>query len=54
VQYLDSTIRLQKHGRKPPKHEQLIKGKVTLVNSYMECDRPLVEEALREHVAENE
>lgn len=39
----------QLNGRKPPKHEQLIRGKVTLVNSYMECDRPIVEEVLRAH-----
>jgi hypothetical protein len=37
----------QLHGKKPPKHDQLIKGKVTLVNSYMESDRPIVEEVLR-------
>ncbi len=40
----------QLHGRKPPKHDQLIKGKVTSVNSYMESDRPMVEAALRSHV----
>jgi hypothetical protein len=37
------------HGKKPPKHDQLIKGKVTLVNSYVESDRPIVEEVLRAH-----
>ena len=41
----------QLHGKTPPKHDQLIRGKVTLVNSYMESDRPIVEEVLREHVA---
>jgi hypothetical protein len=41
----------QLHGKPPTKHDQLIKGKVTLVNSYMESDRPIVEEVLREHVA---
>jgi hypothetical protein len=40
---------LQLHGKKPPKHDQLIRGKVTLVNSYFERDRPLVEEVLRWH-----
>jgi hypothetical protein len=39
------------HGKKPPKHDQLIKGKVTLVNSYTESDRPIVEEVLRWHAA---
>jgi hypothetical protein len=41
----------QLHGKTPPKHDQLIKGKVTLVNSYTESDRPIVEEVLRKHVA---
>ena len=41
----------QLHGKTPPKHDQLIKGKVTLVNSYMESDRSIVEEVLRWHVA---
>ena len=41
------------HGKKPTKHDQLIKGKVTLVNSYTESDRPLVEEVLREYMAGN-
>jgi hypothetical protein len=39
------------HDKKPPKHDQMIKGKVTLVNSYMESDRPIVEEVLRWHAA---
>jgi hypothetical protein len=30
---------------------QMIKGKVTKVNSYTESDRPIVEEVLREHDA---
>ena len=34
------------HGKPPPKHDQLCDGRVTLVNSYAESDRPLVEEAL--------
>ena len=34
------------HGKPPPKHDQLCDGRVTLVNSYTEQDRPLVEEAL--------
>ena len=41
----------QLHGKKPTKHDQLIKGKVTLVNSYMESDRPIVEEVLRKHMS---
>jgi hypothetical protein len=41
----------QRHGRKPPKHEQLIRGKVTHVNSYTESDRSLVEEVLRWHAS---
>lgn len=34
------------HGRPPPKHDQLCDGRVTLVNSYTEQDRVLVEGAL--------
>ena len=34
------------HGRPPPKHDQLCDGRVTLVNSYTEQDRPLLTEAL--------
>jgi hypothetical protein len=34
------------HGKPPPKHDQLCDGRVTLVNSYTEQDRPLVTEAL--------
>ena len=34
------------HGKAPPKHDQLCDGRVTLVNSYTEQDRPLVTEAL--------
>ena len=41
------------HGTKPSKHDQMIKGKVTLVNSYMESDRSLVEDVLRKHVAKS-
>lgn len=37
------------HGKPPSKHEQLCGGRVTLVNTYMESDRPLVEEVLRWH-----
>jgi hypothetical protein len=39
----------QLHGKSPSKHDQLIKGKVTSVNSYTESDRAIVEEVLREH-----
>ncbi len=37
---------IKEHGKPPPKHDQLCDGRVTLVNSYSEQDRPLVEEAL--------
>lgn len=37
----------QKHGHPPSKHDQLCKGRVTSVNSYMEKDRPLVAEAVQ-------
>jgi hypothetical protein len=37
---------LRLHNKPPPKHDQLCDGRVTLVNSYTESDRPLVEEAL--------
>jgi hypothetical protein len=37
---------LRLHNKPPPKHDQLCDGRVTLVNSYAESDRPLVEEAL--------
>ena len=37
---------IKQHGKPPPKHDQLCDGRVTLVNSYNEQDRPLVEEAL--------
>lgn len=37
---------VKKYGNDPPKHEQVCEGRVTRVNSYMERDRSLVEEAL--------
>jgi hypothetical protein len=37
---------LKQHGKPPPKHDQMCDGRVTLVNSYTEQDRALVEEAL--------
>lgn len=37
---------IKQHGKPPPKHDQLCDGRVTLVNSYTEQDRALVEEAL--------
>lgn len=40
---------LELHGKPPSKHEQLCGGRVTLVNTYMESDRPLVEQVLRRH-----
>ena len=42
---------VEKHGKSPPKHDQLCDGRVTKVNSYLESDRPLVEEVLRWHAA---
>ena len=41
---------VEKHGKEPSKHEQLCGGRMTKVNSYMESDRPLLEEVLRWHV----
>ena len=41
---------VEKHGKPPSKHQQLCGGRATLVNTYMEADRPLVEEILRQHV----
>lgn len=37
---------IKQHGKTPPKHDQLCDGRVTLVNSYTEQDRPLVEAAV--------
>jgi hypothetical protein len=37
-----------KNGSSPPKHEQQCDGAVRLVCSYSECDRDVVEQALRE------
>ncbi len=34
------------HGKDPSKHDQLCDGRMTKVNSYMEADRPLVQEVL--------
>jgi hypothetical protein len=39
------------HGKPPPKHEQLCDGRLTLVNSYTEQERPLVTEALHAYFA---
>jgi hypothetical protein len=35
----------------PPKHKQYVAGNYILVNSYMERDRPMMEQAIREAVA---
>lgn len=40
------------HGKPPSKHEQLCGGRATMVNTYYERDRPLLEAALLRHVAE--
>ena len=42
------------HGKPPPKHDQLCDGRVTLVNSYTEQDRPLVTEALHAFFAHDD
>ena len=42
---------VEKNGRAPSKHEQLCGGRATMVNTYMEGDRPLLEEVLRRHVS---
>ena len=42
------------HDKPPPKHDQLCDGRVTLVNSYTEQDRPLVEEALHAYFKPSE
>ena len=44
---------VEKHGKEPGKHEQLCGGRMTRVNSYMESDRPLLEEVLLWHVAKS-
>ena len=41
-----------RHGGAPGKHEQLVDGRVTMVNSYFESDADLIERALRECAAE--
>ena len=42
---------VDKHGKAPPKHEQLCGGRATLVNTYMDGDRALLEDVLKWHVA---
>jgi hypothetical protein len=42
---------VEKHGKPPPKHEQLCGGRATLVNTYMEGDRTLLEDVLKWHMA---
>lgn len=42
---------VDKHGKAPTKHEQLCGGRATMVNSYMDVDRPLLEDVLKWHVA---
>jgi hypothetical protein len=41
----------EKYQRDPPKHKQYVKGNYIPVNSYMERDRPLMEQAVREIMA---
>ena len=45
---------LRLHGTPPPKHDQLCDGRVTLVNSYTEQDRPLVTETLHAFYARDD
>jgi hypothetical protein len=46
-----SRLYRERHNNEaPPKHEQLIGGRSTLVNSYFEKDRDLVERAVREYM----
>ena len=40
------------YGKRPEKHDQIIGGKVIPVCNYVESDRPLMEEVLREHCAD--
>ena len=42
------------HNKPPSKHDQLCDGRVTLVNSYTEQDRPLVTEALHAFYARDD
>jgi hypothetical protein len=45
---------IRHHGNPPPKHDQLCDGRVTLVNSYTEQHRPLVEQALHAYFKPSE
>jgi hypothetical protein len=45
---------IKQHGKPPPKHDQLCDGRVTQVNSYMEQDRSLVEDALQAYFKPDE
>jgi hypothetical protein len=38
------------YKRDPPKHKQYVKGNYIPVNSYMERDRPLMEQVIRQHM----
>ena len=38
---------VQKHGEAPPKHEQLVNGRVTRVNSYTTRDLSMVQEVIK-------
>jgi hypothetical protein len=40
---------MAKHGRVPPRSKTVCDGRVIMVNSYTEEDRPLVEQVLRWH-----
>ena len=42
----------QRYGEAPPKHEQLVDGRVTKVNSYTAQDKDLIIEALQETLGE--
>ncbi len=38
----------EKYGESPPKHKQFVKGNYVPVNSYMERDRPMMADVIRE------
>ena len=40
-----------KYGKEPSKHDQLCNGRMTKVNSYIEGDRPMIEDVLRWHAS---
>jgi hypothetical protein len=43
--------RLRHNGKSPSKHDQLVNGRVTQVNSYITDDIPLLEQVYRAHIS---